>query len=162
MDATPGNGFFYMPDPKLKPDSPRLSTVLSPFTSRSKCQRCGKAGPEVQGWREHDHEDKPEYIYVFLCKGCGKVLIGPHCRLYSQIMPNEPLPGVMNICGDCPWRKLSRCTSPLAKFNGGPGLAIQIERPTNAHITCSPRRNSGWIQLYASPATGCSGKTTRQ
>lgn len=150
-----------MPNPKLTERSPRLTSGLNPFISRIKCQRCGHTGPEVRGWIEHDHHDQPEYLYVFLCKKCSNVLIDPHPRLYSQVMPNAPLPGIMDICADCRHRLRSQCISKLAKFNGGPGLKIDIVAPATAHITCSPRRNSGWIKIYTHPATGCSGKETR-
>lgn len=157
MDATPGNGFFYMPNPQLSERTPRLSIVLNPFTSRMKCQRCATAGPKVQGWQEHDHNDKPEPIYIFLCERCSKELIGPHPRLYSQIWPNSPLPGIMDICADCLWRDRSRCTCPLAILNGGAGIKIDIERPSTAHLNFGGGRGC-WQKIYPSPATGCSGK----
>lgn len=157
-----GDGLhFYMPNPKLSEATPRLSASLRPFTSRCKCQRCGHAGPKVGGWQEHDHHDKPEPIYVFLCEKCGKELIGPHARLYSQIWPNSPLPGIMDICADCRWRDRSRCTCPLTLFNGGAGIKIEIVKPSTAHLYCGGGRG-GWKNIYTHPATGCSGKEPKQ
>lgn len=152
-----GPGLFYMPNPKLSERTPRLSASLNPFVSRSKCQRCGTTN-NVQGWIEHDHRDKPEPFYVFLCPRCSNELIDPHPRLYSQVMPNAPHPGIMDICADCKWRVGSLCTSRVAMFNGGPapGLAIKIPEPASAFVDGPKFR--GRVALYHSPATDCSGK----
>lgn len=152
-------GVYYVVNPKLSPKSPRLSTTLQPFRSRQLCQRCGHKG--ARGWIEHDHHDKPEPIYIFLCKTCEDILIEPHPRLYRPFQPNEPLPGVMDICEPCAHRDGSRCKCPLATFNGGaePGLQIDIATPASAFVDGPKFR--GRVAIWPTPATGCSGLAKR-
>ena len=140
---------------KISPKAPRLSETLNPFRSRQQCQQCG--GPGAHGWIEHDHNDQPEPIYIFLCPHCERQLIERHPRLYRQFSPNEPLPGVMDICAKCINREGSRCKCPLATFNGGaePGLKIDIPTPASAFVDGPKFR--GRLAIWHSPATGCSG-----
>lgn len=143
--------------PGLGPDSPRLSEILHGFKSRKKCQHCGTTKGPVYGWIEHDHNDRPEPNYIFLCEPCAGKLIEPHPRLYRQFNQFEPLPGVMDICGPCGWRINSRCTCPRAVFNGGaePGLKIDIPAPASAFVDGPKFR--GRMAIWHSPATACDG-----
>lgn len=114
---------------------------------------------KVSAWIEHDHNDRREAIYVFLCEACGKRISEPHIRLYRQAQQHEPLPGIMDICADCKWRVLSRCTNPKAVFNGGaePGLRIDIKGASKAHVYYGGGKGE-WLWFFTEPATGCSGQ----
>lgn len=154
--------------PKVEPHDPRLSETLRPFRSRKVCQKCGHADPsplyplKVSAWIEHDHKDRPQAIYVFLCEACSKEIIEPHIRLYRQAQQFEPLPGIMDLCADCRWREGSRCTNPVAAFNGGaePGLKIDINGASRAHINYGGGKGE-WLWMFTEPATGCSGKEAK-
>lgn len=139
---------------------PRLSKTLPAFSSLGVCQRCGTPGvpgDSIARWQEHDDQDRPEPIIICLCTRCSDKIIEPHPRLYNRLQPCEPWPGAMQICRDCKLRQGTRCTSPEAKYNGGPGVMIQIERPTIAFLDgIRNGRRTGWRQsLWLSPATGC-------
>lgn len=151
-----------MSKPNVTLDSPRLSTsrIIGPFRSRKICQRCSRPGPRVTAWVEHDHNDKPEPIYVFLCEGCSNELIEPHIRLYREARQNEPLPGIMDICEHCPHRKGSRCESPLAQFNGGPGLDYKLDSDSVSTAFIDGPKFRGRIAIFHKPVSYCSGKET--
>lgn len=102
---------------------------------------------------------------MFLCPRCSNELIEPHPRLYRAFQPNEPLPGVMDLCADCIHREGSRCKCPLAMFNGGPAPGLDIKLPENSvtRAFVDGRRYSGPMTFYTAPAVSCSGKNiTRQ
>lgn len=119
----------------------------------------------VYPWVEHDHNDKPEPIYVFLCTKCSNELIEPHVRLYRQGQKFEPLPGIMDICADCKWREMSRCKCPAATFNGGPDPGLKFEGPTPSVCfvdgTRKGKRWGGRMLIYHGPTTACSGKEAK-
>ncbi len=93
-----------------------------------------------------------------LCLACSMRLIDKHPRLYAGLDPNEPAPGCMAICLDCRHRDGTRCANPAAKINGGPGVEIFIAKPSRMHVCRSPRRLSGWVTSWKSPARDCTGK----
>lgn len=144
----------------LSPTSPRLSTApnTKPFRGRKICQRCDSR-TEVAAWIEHDHNDQPEPIYVFLCKVCSDALIGPHMRLYRIASENEGLPGIMDICADCPWREGSRCKCPIAKFNGGTGDGLKYSGHEVSRMFVDGTKFRGMLLHWFKAPTGCSGKT---
>lgn len=148
---------YFMPNPKLSPATPRLSLTLKPFESRRKCQGCLTTVRPVHGWIEHDHHDKPEPVFIFLCDRCESV-IESHPRLYRMFSPNEPLPGVLDFCADCKWRNLSRCTSPRAVFNGGPEPGLKFDQPEPASAFVDGPKFRGRVLLWHSPAKDCSGR----
>lgn len=144
--------------PKLPPKPwPRLSETLAD-TGPGCCQACGST-VGVSRWNECDEDDQPEPVAVTLCGACSDRLIEDHPRLYRQLLDDEPMPGSMPICADCPARKGVRCTSPVAGFNGGPGLDYE-PKPYSVHLCRSPRRLSGWKWLFPGPVKSCSGKAS--
>lgn len=139
---------------------PRLSQTLPPPESREKCQRCGDR-ELVQIWQEHDEADRPEPVYVALCKQCSEKIIDPHPRLYARLDCYEPLPGTMHTCTDCTLRKGLTCTSPLLMANGGAGLPVRSPQPTVMFIDGrdpkTGRRFGRREMRYDGPST-CDGK----
>lgn len=133
---------------------PRLSETLTGPRSPHECASCGDLNPGEM-WQECDGKDKPEQVFILLCKACAKKLIKPHPRLYVSQQRNTPFPGLMEICDNCIYREGYVCDK--AKANGGPGILIQITRPYTAHIYARGG-NSGWMKLYSLPAHGCSGR----
>ena len=162
-EVGPGFKTAYREHPRLTAD---LSGIRHPF----KCQRCSiTVGDDTRSdrnrrtaWQEHDRDDRPEPgRFVVLCKACADEVIEPHQRLYRQLTPHEPAPGVMSLCGNCPHRDGVRCASPLAAFNGGGGITITGPEPSHAHISYRDkqgRRCGRWELIYPGPATACSGK----
>ena len=75
---------------------------------------------------------------------------------------HTPFPGVMVICHDCTKRVGLRCTSPLAKFNGGAGINISACKPVTAFMDGTRGgKRTGWIErFYSTPPTACTGRTT--
>jgi hypothetical protein len=136
---------------------PGLSETLGILIDPRMCRGCGGTR-ELRRWRECDPFDRPTMVVVVLCKFCSRKLIDRHPRLYIELAPHEPFPGVMQICVDCPRRNGVSCTSPLAKHNGGTGMRMEGPRPTVAFIDCTPRSKSGMVKLYTAEATGCAGK----
>jgi hypothetical protein len=110
----------------------------------------------VYGWQEHGDTDSPEPIVVMLCTTCSDRLIVPHPRLYRQLAPNEPFPGVMELCLGCRFRTGVRCTHPALKANGGPGLKIEIGPPDVAMV--HGVRGGQKVILYRHPAKECAGR----
>ena len=130
---------------------PRLSESLTDLRCPDACQSCG--GDEgLEGWQEHDQEDRPEPIAVVLCHHCRLRLIEPHPRLYRQMDKWEPFPGAMQLCVDCKHRQRLRCTHPDLKVNGGPGLLLTFPRPDMV-IVCP----GGPQTLYHGPVSDCAG-----
>jgi hypothetical protein len=152
--------------PLAERQKPGLSeTLRGPKLPRA-CQHCGGGyarGAEslLRRWRECDEWDRPTATIVILCRSCSDELIEAHPRLYIELDPNEPCPGAMEICLDCPMRDGIRCTSPLSLANGGPppGMEIRFAKPpVRAHFKCSRPARSGWRTLYSGPPIGCAGK----
>lgn len=135
---------------------PKLSEDL-PSKEPGECQRCRATVPPLTYWQECDENDVAERVFVVLCAPCAKQIIEPHPRLYRELSPNTPMPGAMPICRDCSRRNGMGCFSPLAKFNGGPGLTYEPEGQM-VHLCRSPRSKSGWQYLAPCPVTACSGK----
>lgn len=166
---------------KLQPTSrtaswPRLSERLTGPRDRHHCQACGAAnrlrtkselssGPgsrhldNVTGWIEHDHNDTPEPIVVFLCCECATRLIEPHVRLYRELEKNAPMPGAMPLCDNCRHRDGVRCANPQAKINGGPGLKVKQAPPSRGFwdSTRNGRRVGGQFCIYTAPPSACNG-----
>ncbi len=135
------------------------------------CQRCGGVtGRDIfkddgrariirtslDRWQEHDHHDKPENKVLVLCNKCSKEVIEQHPRLYSRLQTNEPWPGCMELCVDCKFRDGVSCTHPRAKANGGPGVMINIQKPSHALV--DGRNYRGPLTLWHSPPKGCAQK----
>lgn len=140
---------------------PKLSETLHPLLWGA-CQRCAVQGVlhhELVVWQEHDDHDKPTPVAVVLCKRCSEV-IEPHPRLYARVSANTPLPGVMELCRECIWRRGYLCGHPNLTVNGGPGLEIQYPRPTVAMVDgVRNGRRTGWREVWWSgPPTGCAGR----
>lgn len=136
-------------------NTPRLTENLIGPKIKGICQSCG-VGHKVHPWREHDHNDKPEIKALFLCERCSKRLVGPHPRLYSQIQPKEPFPGLMKICEGCRYLSGIRCACPAATFNGGAGIIIHATKPLVAHVKGTG--HSGFMSLYRDEPSSCSGR----
>jgi hypothetical protein len=138
---------------------PRLSETLPGPKAPDRCRSCGSCG-DLATWQEHDDADRPEGVYLVLCTPCSDRIIEPHPRLYAQVDPNRPLPGVMALCIDCRHRDGIRCGHPGSLANGGPGIAITVPRPFTAHICARGRGSkglSGWRTSYPGPPRSCSG-----
>ncbi len=133
---------------------PRLSESLPGPRDPHSCASCGDLNPGEM-WQECDASDKPESIFILLCKACAKKLIKPHPRLYVQHERNTPFPGMMEICDNCLHRDDYTCVK--AKANGGPGILIQISKPSVCHLNLG-RLGGRWIKIYSWPAHGCSGR----
>jgi hypothetical protein len=141
--------------PKLAPKPwPKLSETLSGRTP-GHCQRCNIIH-DLTYWQECDDDDQPTRVFVVLCKFCAD-MIEPHPRLYREQSQFTPLPGAMPICADCQSRKGMDCTSPVAGFNGWPGLKYEPEG-SMVHLCRSPRRLSSWQYIAPGPVEKCSGK----
>jgi hypothetical protein len=145
---------------RLNPQTHRLSDING-IRARGVCQRCGSCQTgtgsrgEVSAWLEHDHNDNPEYKFLFLCARCSDEIIEPHPRLYRQMDKYEPLPGAMEICGPCKWRKEIACTNPNAQVNGGRGLKMEYPKPAVAFVDGPKFR--GRRLIYHGPVTACDG-----
>lgn len=132
----------------------RLSVNLTGPVDPTLCQSCGD--PAYATWREHGDHDQPLPVFVALCIHCSNQLIEPHPRLYSRVDKNDPIPGTMAICSDCPHRRGIGCESPDLQKNGGRGLAVSITMPRRVHVYGGSR--SGWINIWPDPAPGCGSK----
>lgn len=164
LDANPSSP-AHQPTRMMNTDTPRLSNLLGTLDPHV-CQSCGGSHMPGKGnglmrtslsrWQEHYHHDQRESKVVVLCSKCAARLIEPHPRLYRELQPNEPWPGCMDLCLDCRLRDGIRCTSPLAKYNGGPGVPITVAKPFTALVDGSKYR--GPVQLYKTPAEACKVK----
>lgn len=134
---------------------PKLSQSLE-YRNHGRCQRCNVTEP-LTYWMECDEQDQPTPVFIVLCKKCADAIIEPHPRLYREQEALGFMPGVMAICKDCPARAGMVCVSPVAKFNGGPGLKFE-PLGNMVHVCRSPRSKSGWIYMLPGSVTKCSGK----
>jgi hypothetical protein len=127
----------------------RLSIDLKHERNPFICQSCGDVAltdtggeadlpePEEAGfirWQEHDQQDRPQPIYLVLCKQCSDRLIEPHERLYRPLGKWAPALGAMRFCLHCKFRDGLHCSHPDSKENGGPGLKLIMPKPTWAHL----------------------------
>jgi hypothetical protein len=139
---------------------PKLSETLDGPGHPQACRSCGTS-TGLSMWQECDEADQPTPIYLPLCEPCSDRIIEPHPRLYSRRDPKEPMPGVMLICVDCELRTGNRCTSPLAKFNGGGGMTVATSPLGNAHV-CGRDKNGKrfgrFMTMYDKPPHDCSGR----
>lgn len=148
-----------------------LSRDLTGPRSPTHCQACGTQHDEptrahdrdgqpvlakLDVWREHDDADRPQAVFVVLCRTCSKKLINPHERLYSLVEPNKPLPGLMPLCLDCTHRDGLDCTNPQSKRNGGDGIKLTFPQPTQAFVD-GPGLH-GRMTFYPGPVSACDGK----
>lgn len=130
---------------------PRLSETMIGPRAPQECANCGDINPD-ELWQECDDNDQPEKIYFRLCKPCAKRIIKPHPRLYQSVDPNQPLPGLSDICDNCIHREGYNCNQTLA--SNGPGLKMFIAAPFVAHFYRSGGR-SGWERIYTEQAHAC-------
>lgn len=148
--------------PKMPgPAWPKLSEDLTGPRDTEHCQSCGVLGAiddTLHVWSECDDADKPTRVYVVLCYGCSNRIVEPHKRLYVEQPRFIPLPGAMKLCAGCKHLESLACKSPLATFNGGPGLEVIHPKPTVVHLLCSPRWKSGWKKIYKGPPVSCAGR----
>jgi hypothetical protein len=112
-----------------------------------------KLGKHLGRWRECDERDRLTAVLVVLCGACSKKLIDPHPRLYHYVAANDPCPGAMAICADCPYREGLSCTFPDL-------LRLRHERrkPVMVDFGGKDRPQSGGYALYLTPPSDCSGK----
>lgn len=145
--------------PLAERQKPGLSSTL-PFTrSPLACQGCGAQGvDDLEIWEEADEWDARQdpRVFVVLCRTCSKREIDRHPRVYRQVDRWTPYPGIMALCIECRFRDGLRCTSPLLKANGGPGLPIHFAKPVEAFL-CGPRA-PGYTRLYQAPPSKCEGR----
>ena len=137
---------------------PRLSDDL-PLCDPRECAACGVGG-ELEAWQEHDTGDNPESLFVVLCPRCSTELIEAHPRLYRHLSPNEPAPGVMPICVDCPHRAGSKCWHPTSPLRGR-GLRLGYPQPTTGFLDYAGRggrRQGHAFTIHPGPVYSCSGK----
>jgi hypothetical protein len=143
---------------------PKLSESLPGPIAPDRCQSCDSdllpADPArpLERWIECGESDLPTDVVVVLCEACSKRLIKPHPRLYMDLWQNDPHPGAMEICVECRHRDGTRC--PLAKVNGGPGLALTIAEPTQVHLNYGGGRGE-FKRMYPKPASACSRREVR-
>ena len=145
---------------------PGLSeTLIGPKDPRV-CQSCATPnhpGNPLARWLEHDPNDTlpPKPVVVVLCARCSGRLIEPHPRLYRPVDNGAPFPGCMGVCVTCRFRDGVACTNPLAKLNGGPGLAMTWEKPpVSAHL-CYGGGRSEFKTIFSGPVKSCSGREVR-
>lgn len=138
---------------------PRLSADLPGKKHIDTCQGCGSQRRDLFIWQECDEHDRPEMIFVVLCKPCTDRLIEPHPRLYKRRANVDPMPGAMVLCIPCKHRDGTRCANTKATMNGGQGLNIIGPKPDVAfvHGTRNGRR-CGWREvIYPGPPIACTG-----
>lgn len=136
---------------------PRLSLTLTGPWHPQLCARCG-GSDDLSRWQEHDALDVPEPVVVVLCVACALAVVEPHPRLYAQLDPYQPWPGCMPVCADCTLRDGTRCTSPAAKANGGPGVLLTMPLPSTGFVhyrDARGRRRGKRRTLWKGPVTAC-------
>jgi hypothetical protein len=159
--------------PLSEREKPGLSKTLTGPIHPLVCQGCGAEEPTdgfktlletrgarnemLQRWRECDEFDKPTRTVVVLCAKCSKREIDRHPRLYIPVETFAPEPGIMDLCVDCRLREGVSCKSPLAKHNGGSGMAIDYPGHTVAHFNYGGGRGE-FRKLYKGEATACAGR----
>lgn len=150
---------------------PRLSQTLPGPKDLSHCWACRASGVIAAGqfpfpldqlkldvWQEHDNLDKPEPVYLLLCRPCSKQIIGPHPRLYASVAPHATVPGAMPACRACRFRQITKCLHPHLKANGGLGLMLNFPAPAEVHVCrCGSGARSGWEKVYMGAVT-CRGR----
>jgi hypothetical protein len=152
-------------------------------------EQLGEVGADLILWIECDDFDQPTQprVYVQLCTACDGVdedgealsaserqpgrsqrkggLIDRHPRLYEKAIHNSATLGAMNICVGCKFSQELRCVCPLAKANGGPGMAIGMSEPSVMFLdgVDGAGRRRGWRSVtYARPPQSCAGRETEQ
>jgi hypothetical protein len=137
---------------------PRLTDDLAGPRHPYQCQRCGTSDPGklLDRWQECDDRDKREPRVVVLCAGCSKAVVDPHPRLYHRMHRNDPMPGSMELCVGCQWRRGVSCSHFDLKANGGPGLAITQCKPVDA-FWCGGKY-SGFARTWPEPPSACAGR----
>lgn len=113
--------------PLAERQKPGLSHQLPGPRAPNVCQSCSRGGLERSTGRRYiecDPWDKPTTRRVVLCAVCSDRLIKPHPLLYLAEDWWAPFPGVMPTCAACQFHDALRCTNPLLKANGGPGLRV--------------------------------------
>lgn len=153
--------------PLAEREKPGLSVTLTGPIAPDRCRACGAphvAAVPLARWVECDAWDRPTTTVVVLCRRCSDRLIEPHARLYHPLGKREPHAGAMSVCLQCAHRAGTSCRSPLAKFNGGPGLDYgwkDGKRPETVVAYCRPggcRR----ITLWPGRVETCSGRAVAQ
>ena len=121
-------------------ESTRLIDECQGPQSPRQCGRCGatKSTRELDRFRYLDNDDLAERPRVLnLCESCAVELADHDERYRTQLQPladNEPWPGALEVCLGCRYRDGLECRSPLAKFNGGPGIHFPGVTLTSAVI----------------------------
>lgn len=141
---------------------PKLSEDLKRDRSPIHCQACGVvASHSLVRWQEHDGADEPSPVAVVLCESCSDRLIEAHPRLYRRLGRNEPFPGTMRICWECPHRDGVRCRSPLLRSNGGPGIRFpKADATIHVDGIRNGRRFGEWYKRWSAEPVHCEGKET--
>lgn len=164
----------YLTLPAEEPSSkpwPRLSQQLTEIRHPEFCQSCGvhegASETDLSRWREHDDQDRPEWIVVVLCGACANALIEPHPRLYDKMPEGAPWPGCMPLCVGCRFRAELTCTHPDAKQNGGEGVALTMPQPFVAFVDgrTGPKgglRGGRRVTVYNGPVSACAGRETME
>lgn len=135
---------------------PRLSETLPFDRELDTCQACGQWAAEMETWQEHDENDRPEKIFVVLCRSCAERIIGPHERLYRRLNAGEPAPGAMACCVGCRHLSELRCLNQAMKFNGGPGVAIKAKIAGRGFV-CTRGKGCRSVTTFSGEPT-CEGK----
>jgi hypothetical protein len=144
--------------PLAERQRPGLSETLTGPKHPEQCQSCG--GPATERWIECDPWDQPTHTLIVLCEDCEERLIEPHPRLYRELEHNAPWPGAMALCVNCRHREGITCRCPLARWNGGPGMAVTCAKPVVYHWcgrSKGGRRTGGVARSFAHPPTKCAG-----
>jgi hypothetical protein len=154
-----------MSKPRMNEQTSRLSETLL-HMAPGECGVCKRTAsdPDVKRmelWQEHDHNDKPEQRFVWLCDTCAGHIIDPHPRLYARLDPNAPAPGAMEICRKCVHRRGWKCTQ--TKASGGPGIVVNATKGMTVHIdgTKNGKRFGFWHTTFPAPPSGCTGRKER-
>lgn len=159
--------------------APGLSAALTGPRDRQHCQSCSGEGLlhafemisardadklALLLWMECDEWDRDQPVFVVLCAPCSKRLVNPHPRLYKPVDPWTPALGILGICEGCTHYAALTCRSPLARYNGGPGLDFEFPKPTHMHVQrmCNGRRVGEWRQEFHGPVTRCSGRESAE
>ncbi len=76
-----------------------------------------------------------------------------------------PMPGAMDICEDCVFRKGLDCTSAKAQANGGDGLKITYPTPAMGFVDGRDKKTGKKFGRsfthYVGPATACDGRVLK-
>lgn len=134
-------------------------TVLIPLTTFKRCQICGFVSDDICEFRmlvECDDLDHPEENKILIrCRSneCVEV-VAKHERLYIEVPWGQGSPGIfMLLCGDCHYRKETKCLHPSLKANGGSGLELKRSNTVSVRICYVDGRSGTW----PSPFIECKG-----